>query len=62
MYTYELLLAFFIVIIYFIIVGIVSSTLLVACHGPNLKYSTLNIMSDSQSPNDIYELNQENYD
>jgi len=62
MYLYELLLAFFILIIYFIIVGILTSTLLVACHGPNLKYNTLEIISDSHSPSEIYELNKENYD
>ena len=62
MHLYELLLAFFILIIFFIIVGILSSALLVACHGPNIKYNTLEIISDSHSPSEIYELNQEKYD
>ena len=62
MHLYELLLAFFILIIFFIIVGILTSALLVVCHGPNIKYNTLEIISDSQSPSEIYELNQEKYD
>ena len=62
MHLYELLLAFFILIIYFIIVGILGSALLVVYYGPDLKYSSLNVMSDNFSPSEIYELNQENYD
>ena len=37
-------------------------TALLMCCGPELKNTDLNIMSDNQSPRDIYELNNENHE
>jgi membrane protein required for beta-lactamase induction len=49
-------------IFYLLLTLVFGSIVLLMCCGPELKNTDLNIMSDNQSPRDIYELNQENQD
>ena len=58
MYIFE----FFLVIFYSLILFAFGMTALLMCCGPDLKNSDLNIMSDNQSPRDMYEFNNENQD
>jgi hypothetical protein len=58
MYLFEFLSLMFYLMI-FIVFGSVA---LLMCCGPDLKNTDLNIMSDTQGPRDIYELNKDNDD
>jgi hypothetical protein len=59
MYLFEFFSLMFCLMFYLMIFFVFGSLVLLICCGPELKNTDLNIMSDNQSPRDIYELNND---
>ena len=58
MYLIDILFGIYIIFI----IGIFSSAILIVLYNSEIRNTNLNIMSDNQSPSDIYELKEENSD